>query len=98
MDGLVWWGVCGGLLGNVIRLLRIANMPPEKRPLIFEDPWWWFQFVVLALLGGFFVHLYLVSNLHLNAILAVNIGASSPIIAQNFVSNVPPIAPKRKAD
>ena len=98
MDGLVLWGVFGGLLGNVLRLLRIANMPPKKRPLVFKDPWWYFQFIVLAILGGFFVYLYLASNLHLNPILAVNIGASAPLIAQNFVASVPPVSSKDDID
>lgn len=91
----ILWGCLGGLLGNLIRIVHIANMAPQQRPLIFRDPYWWAQFFILMFLGGVFVLMYEVSSIQLNPVLAVNVGAAAPIIAQNFLSTAPPLGPRR---
>lgn len=87
------WGVAGGLLGNLLRLVRIANTPQEDRPALLSDPWYWVQFIILALLGGFFSLLYEKSGTHLTPVLAVNVGAAAPVIAQQFLSGASPVDP-----
>jgi hypothetical protein len=89
----VLWGIGGGLLGNLLRLVRVANTPREGRPILFSDPWYWIQFVVLASLGGFFALLYEKSGTHLTPVLAVNVGAAAPVIAQQFLSGASPVDP-----
>lgn len=91
-----WWGCFGGLLSNLIRLVQIAAMPPQQRPIIFSDPWYYVQLVILSGLGGIFVYLYEASGVTLTSFLAVNIGASAPIIAQNLLAAAPPLT--RKTD
>ncbi len=89
----VLWGCFGGLLGNLIRLVQVANTPKQQRPPIVSDPWYHLQVVILAIMGGVFVLMYHVSGVQLNAILSVNVGASAPIIAQNFLASVPKLSP-----
>lgn len=93
MDHAVWFGVAGGLLGNAVRLIKIANMPPQERQPIFNDPWYYLQLVLLAAFGGFFAYLHQISGTKLNPILAVNIGAAAPILAQQFGSTANPVGP-----
>lgn len=84
----VVFGVIGGMLGNLLRLVNIANMKPSDRPLVFKDFWWYVQFIILAAFGGFFVYLY-ETSITMTTVLAVHIGASAPLIAQTLAANVP---------
>jgi len=93
----VLFGCFGGLLGNVVRLIQTSAQPPQAHTIDFKDPFYYVQLVLLAFLGGVFVYLYDISGMKLTALLAVNIGASAPIIAQNFLSAVPPVG-SRKVD
>ena len=87
------WGLAGGVIGNLLRLVKIANTPRQERPEIFSDPWYYVQFVILAGLGGFFAALYEQSGTHLTAVLAVNVGAAAPILAQQFLAGAQPVDP-----
>lgn len=99
MDRFVFFGLIGGMLGNLLRLVTIAGMRPTDRPLVFKDPWWYVQFVILAALGGFFVYLYEgASSITMNTVLAVNIGASAPLIAQSLGSGVAGLTSQGKSN
>lgn len=99
MDRFVFFGIIGGMLGNLLRLVSIAGMKPADRPLVFQDFWWYVQFVILAGLGGFFVYLYEGSStITMNTVLAVNIGASAPLIAQSLGSGVAALTPQGKSN
>jgi hypothetical protein len=90
MDRFVVFGIIGGMLGNLLQLVAIANMKKTDRPSVFQDYWWYVQFVILAAFGGFFVYLY-ESSITMNTILAVHIGASAPLIAQTLAAHAPSI-------
>ncbi len=49
----------------------------------------------MILSGGALVAIYLGSGVTMTPLLAVNIGASAPLILQSLVSQAPPIAPGR---
>lgn len=66
MSANILWGCFGGLLGNLIRIVHVANLPPQQRPVIFQDPFWYLQFMILMALGGVFVLRYEVSGIQLN--------------------------------
>lgn len=90
----VLWGLAGGVIGNLLRLVTIANTPREARPSnIFNDPMYYLQFIVLALFGAFFALLYEKSGTHLTPVLAVNVGAAAPVIARQFLSGASPADP-----
>jgi hypothetical protein len=90
MDRFVVFGIIGGMLGNLLRLVAIANMKPTDRPTIFKDYWWYVQLIILAAFGGFFVYLY-ENSVTMNIILAVHIGASAPLIAQTLATSAPSV-------
>ncbi len=83
------WGLFGGCLGNLLRIVNLASIKPELRPKTFHDPLYYVQFFIVAALGGFFAFLYEVSGTHLTPVLAVNIGAAAPLIAQQFLTKSP---------
>lgn len=71
------WGLFGGCLGNLLRIVKLASIKRELRPKTFSDPLYYVQFFIIAALGGFFSFLYEVSGTHLTPVLAVNIGGST---------------------
>ena len=85
----VLWGIAGGLLGQSLKVIRHAELPKEGRPALLSDPIFWGVWLLLGLLGGFFALAYVRSGVKLPPILAINIGASAPLLAEKLVSTVP---------
>jgi len=90
-----WFAVFGGFAINVLRLADLANTPRTERPETFSDPIYLLQFFVLPFIGGGLAYAYHVSGTILSPILAVNIGASAPLIFKNFASALPPFGPRK---
>jgi hypothetical protein len=75
----VVWGCIGGLLGNLLLLLHHASLKKEDRPALLSDPWFW----ILTLA-------YLRTGVYLPPV-AINIGASAPLIVEKLLSSAPAI-------
>jgi hypothetical protein len=92
-DGLepVIWGFVGGLLGHSLRLIRHSEVPRELRPELAGDPMFWCSWFVLGAIGGVFALAYTRSGMKLPPILAINIGASAPLLAEKLISTLPAI-------
>ena len=90
MESLLW-GCVGGLLSQLLRLIRHSNLPKESRPLLVSDPWFWIGWLLLGIVGGILSLAYERSGVHLPPIVAINIGASAPLIVEKLLSSVPAI-------
>jgi|SRR6266571_2964459 hypothetical protein len=90
-----WFGIIGGLAINLLRLADLAHVPHAERPKTFSDPYYVVQFLVLPLLGGVLVFAYHAGGTAISPILALNIGASAPLIFKSFGSAIPPIGPSK---
>jgi hypothetical protein len=87
----VWFGMVGGLVSNVLQLIELAKTPRKSRPTDFFNDWlYWFQVLARPLLGGLTVLAYEHSKVSFNPILALHVGASAPLILQQFVSSAAP--------
>jgi len=53
-----WYGFCGGMAVNLLRLTEIGQLRKVDRPQTFSDWMYCVQFVFLPLLGGFIAHAY----------------------------------------
>lgn len=83
-------GYFGGLSGELLKLFELRYLPKKKRPPTFSDWMYWAEFVGVPILAAGLVTAYQLSNCELTAIVAVNIGASAPLILKSFVNRVPP--------
>ncbi len=86
--------IFGGLAGNVLRLADLINRPKEERP-DFKDPLYMLQFIILPLVGGGLAFVYLASGISLTPIVAVNIGASAPLVLKSFANTIPNLDNRR---
>jgi hypothetical protein len=90
-----------GALGlKLLELAEIRNLPPERRPNL-KDIIYWASYVIMPLLGGGLAYIYIISDISLKPILAMNIGISAPLIlrtmAQSAQLSPPVIDPGRGA-
>lgn len=81
-------GFFGGLAAEAVGWIELRTCKPEKFPHYFKRWYYWFLTFILSSMGGGLVVLYGIVNV--NAILAVNIGASAPLILKGFARTVPP--------
>ena len=91
-DGF-WLGVLGGLFGELLNLFKLRQQPINLLPVWVKSPWYWTLTLLMIASGGGLVVIYLKSNIPLAPILAVNIGASAPLIMGTLVAQAPAISP-----
>ena len=85
----------GGFAVNFLRLVEIAKLPKAQRPDTSSDWLYALQFFGMPIVGGALAIAYEKSGTALSPILALNIGASAPLILKTFASILPDIPPKR---
>ena len=86
-----WLGVVGGLLAELFSLSKLRYRARRELPLWITSPWYWIITALLIVSGGVLVGIYLRSGITMTPLLAVNIGASAPLILQSLVSQTPTI-------
>lgn len=87
------FGVLGGLFGEVLGLFKLRHQPVGLLPAWVKSPWYWAMTILMILSGGGLVVIYVESSIPVAPILAVNIGASAPLIVGTLVAQAPAIPP-----
>src|SRR5216117_3809791 len=84
-------GFAGGLIGDFVVFweARTAGEPPPYA----RKRYYWICVVCMAAAGGFLTVMYGVAEVQ--AFLALNIGASAPLIIKSFAAGTPPIKPPK---
>jgi hypothetical protein len=85
-------GFLGGFLVEILSVYKIRRLPPQKRPDWIYSFFYWFWSFAMMLSGGALVVVYIASNVSVTPILALNIGASAPLIIGAFADKVPSIS------
>lgn len=78
----------GGLSVNLLNLAEMGALAPDRRPNL-KDPLYWLAFPIGALLAAFVGYVYLASGFEIKPVLALHIGASSPLILRAMSSAIP---------
>lgn len=84
------YGVFGGFLAELLGLYKLRTQAPGAFPSYFRSKLYWFVTIPMILVGGCLVVIYNKSGLDLKPIIAVNIGASAPLILGTLVQTTPP--------
>lgn len=88
LEGFIY-GIFGGVLAELLGLFKLRHEAKESLPVWLKSLFYWVLTVFMILAGGGLVVIYLKSNISLSALVAVNIGASAPLIIGTFVSQIP---------
>ena len=87
------YGIVGGFLAELFGLWKLrqelkANLPPYLRSWFY-----WFMTLLMIGSGGVVALVYVKSGISLSPLLAVNVGASAPLIIGSLTAAPPKINP-----
>ncbi len=89
------YGTLGGIFGELLVLFELRRQAPKDLPQWLTSWFYWAVTLSMSAAGGLLAIIYLESDISLKPILAVNVGASAPLILRMFVSQTPSIGPGR---
>lgn len=90
-----WWGALGGFFAELLGWFKLRHEAPANLPVWFRTLYYWACTLGMILAGGVLVIAYLRSDVKLNPITAINLGASAPLLLGSFAGQTPPIDPGR---
>ncbi len=90
MNEYFLYGTIGGLLAELLGLYKLRTQAPSAFPSYLKTIFYWLVTIGMILAGGVLVWIYHKSGLDLKPIIAVNIGASAPLIIGSLVQTKPP--------
>jgi len=91
--GTFLWAAGGGVAAEALRWWRMIRAQQQgttlNLPVYARSPLYWGLTVVIVLAGGMLSVAYVASGQRLGPILAVNVGASAPLIIQGLAASAP---------
>jgi hypothetical protein len=84
-----FYGLLGGVFAELGGWFKLRQVVPKQLPEWIKSWFYWFTTILMCLAGGGLVVAYLKSGVTIVPILAVNIGASAPLILGSLGSHVP---------
>jgi hypothetical protein len=90
MNGFLF-GILGGFFAELLGLFRLRQQSRQDLPVWLKSPFYWLITILMIAAGGGLVVVYLKSGIDLKPIIAVNVGASAPLIIGSLVAQTPPL-------
>ncbi len=87
------WGAFGGFLAELLGLFKLRHQSSVALPVWIKSPFYWTITSLMILAGGGLVAIYLRSGVPIKALVAVNLGASAPLLIASLVAQTPSIEP-----
>jgi hypothetical protein len=79
----------GSLCVQLLTLIDIVELRTDQRP-DFKNFAFYLSFVVFPLISGITGYAYSEDTVHINKMLALQLGASSPLLFKNLTDSIPP--------
>lgn len=90
LEGFIY-GMAGGVVAEFLVWWNLRHL--TQVPDWIKRPFYWLMTGGMVVVGGGIVALYLTSDVALTPILAVNVGASAPLIIGSLVKQTPTVGP-----
>jgi hypothetical protein len=87
------WATFGGAIGNFVGFHDLAKQAPENWPAWTRMPSFYALGAVWGLIGGALAAAYVLSNMPMTPLLAINVGLTAPFILVELMRRTPPIPP-----
>ena len=84
-----WWGLFGGVGAELAVIFALVHNLPAEYPYWLKSKVYWCLAVLMALAGGGVAAAYARSGTPLSALLAIQVGASAPLILRKLRDTVP---------
>jgi hypothetical protein len=85
------WGAIGGVGAEIAGLFELRHRAPRELPDYLKSWFYWGTTAVMVALGGGLASAYSSSGDSITAVLALNIGASAPLILRSLAATAPGI-------
>jgi hypothetical protein len=89
------YGVLGGIFAELAGVFELRRQAASQLPRWVRSPLYWTITAGMILAGGAVAWIYIGSGVDLSPLLAVNVGASAPLILARLGAQPPPIPPGR---
>lgn len=83
------WGIFGGAGAEISVVFALRHRGPKEYPHWLKSWTYYIVALVMVLVGGIVTVAYAKSGTTLNAILAIQIGASAPLIFRKLTETIP---------
>lgn len=83
------FGVVGGVFAVSLNLWKWREAAPNEFPEYFSRPFYWVVSLLMIMSGGMLALIYAKSGITLSPLLAVNVGASAPLILGSMTASAP---------
>jgi hypothetical protein len=87
------FGCLGGCLAELLGWWKLRQQDPRDFPPWVKSPLYWILTFLMICAGGLLVVVYIASDIPIKPILAVNVGASAPLILESLVRQTPHLNP-----
>ncbi len=85
----IGWALFGGFVAEFIGLFELRHKLTAELPYWLRSKFYWASVIGMVCVGGVLALAYLRSGIPLNALLAINIGASAPLALRQAISSAP---------
>ena len=89
IDPIILYGLLGGFFVELLGLYSLRKQAPEAMPAYYKSVLYWTITGLMIVAGGGLTYAYRASGIELKPLLAINIGASAPLLIGSFVRNAP---------
>ena len=86
---LFWWGLFGGVGAELAVVFSLRHSARNEYPYWLKSPFYYIIATIMAMVGGIVVLAHARSGINLTAILAIQIGASTPLILRKLRDSIP---------
>ncbi|WP_144655205.1 hypothetical protein [Achromobacter dolens] len=93
LEGAIY-GFVGGALPELFKVYKLREHGANQRPAWLKTWFYWLITVVMVILGGGTVLLYMSHGITMNPMLAVHMGAATPILIQGIAAEKPNVEGK----
>ena len=87
------YGMAGGFCAELIGWYKIRTTLYNSYPDFAKSWVYWSLTLMMILVGGGLVSVYIESGFQFKALLAINIGATAPLILEALTRHTPQLAP-----
>jgi len=88
-------GFAGGLVAEAVGIFDLRHTAPNELPQHLKSWFYWLCVIGMSCLGSGLVYIYADSGVHIVPLLALNIGASAPLILRQLTRATPNLPPGR---
>lgn len=85
------YGILGGSLAELSGLFRLKHQGETQFPKWIRSAFYWVVTVLMIAAGGGLAIAYATSGFEIKPLVAVNIGASAPLIISRFAAEIPQV-------